>query len=346
MITIQQDAPYDSVGNTTPSKTIPSQQVGLVAIGRNEGDRLKRCLKSLSLCGRVVYVDSGSNDGSDRWARAFGAEVVHLDLSTPFTAARARNAGFRRLQETMPDVRFVQFIDGDCELARGWPTTALDFLQHHDDVAAVFGRRRESNPDKSVYNQLCDWEWDGLAGEARACGGDVMLRAAALKAVGGYRDTLIAGEEPELCVRLRAAGWQIFRLNAEMTLHDAAMTRFGQWWKRTRRTGYAFAEGAHLHGASPERHWVWESRRAWLWGVWLPLVCLVAGFIVMPWGFASFVIYPAQMLRQLMRATGTFRERVTKSFFQLVGRFPEALGQLQFQRDRLLGRATTLIEYK
>jgi Glycosyl transferase family 2 len=322
------------------------QLFGIVAIGRNEGDRLKRCLKSLPTFGRVIYVDSGSSDGSDLWARDIGAEVVYLDLLTPFTAARARNAGFRRLLEIMPEVRFVQFIDGDCELAREWPTTAIDFLQQHDDVAAVFGRRRELNPDQSVYNQLCDFEWDGPAGEARACGGDVMMRAAALKAVGGYRNSLIAGEEPELCVRLRAAGWRIFRLKAEMTLHDAAMTRFSQWWKRTRRSGYAFAEGAHLHGVPPERHWVWESRRAWLWGVGLPLLCLAAGLIVMPWGWASFAIYPVQMLRQSLRGTGTFRERITKGFFQVLGRFPEALGQLQFMRDRLSGRTTALIEYK
>jgi GT2 family glycosyltransferase len=321
-------------------------EFGIVAIGRNEGERLKRCLRSLPVSARIVYVDSGSTDGSDAWARDFGAEVVHLDLSTRFTAARARNAGFRRLLDMAPQIPYVQFVDGDCELASEWPATGITFLRDHADVAAVFGRRRERNPDRSIYNRLCDWEWDGPAGEARACGGDVMVRAAALQAVGGYRESLIAGEEPELCVRLRAAGWRIWRLNAEMTSHDAAMTRFTQWWKRTRRSGYAFAEGAQLHGAPPERHWVWESRRAWLWGVGLPLLCLAAGFVVMPWGWASFAIYPLQMLRQSLRGTGTFRERITKGFFQLLGRFPEALGQLQFLRDRLLGRATALIEYK
>lgn len=325
----------------------PSEQLfGIVAIGRNEGERLQRCLRSLPRGATVVYVDSGSTDGSDIWARDFGAELVRLDLAKPFTAARARNAGFRRLIEMMPNVRFVQFVDSDCELACGWPTAALNFLQEHDDIAGVFGRRRERHPDKSVYNQLCDWEWDGPPGEARACGGDVMLRTAALQAVGGYRDSLIAGEEPELCVRLRTAGWRMFRLPFEMTLHDADMTRFSQWWQRARRSGYAFAEGAHLHGAPPERHWVWESRRAWLWGIWLPLLCLIAGVVAAPWGFVSFLVYPAQMLRQAVRGGGGLRERITKSFFQLVGRFAEAAGQIQFLRDRLLGRAATLIEYK
>ena len=346
MIAIQQDFARDLANDAVPSDRALFRHVGIVAIGRNEGTRLKLCLQSVPKSILAVYVDSGSTDGSDLWARDFGADLVRLDLSTPFTAARARNAGFRRLTEAMPDVRFVQFVDSDCELARDWLAEALNFLQQHDDVAAVFGRRRERFPDRSVYNQLCDWEWDGSEGDARSCGGDVMLRAAALQAVGGYRNSLIAGEEPELCVRLRAAGWRIVRLGAEMTLHDAAMTRFSQWWRRTRRSGYAFAEGAHLHGAPPERHWVWESRRAWLWGIYLPLFCFAAGFWMMPWGFVSFAVYPVQMLRQAVRGEGSFRERATKAFFQLLGRFPEALGQVQFLRDRLLGRSTVLIEYK
>src|SRR6185437_6636133 len=139
--------------------------------------------------------------------------------------------------------------------------TAKSFLETHSNVGAVCGRRRERFPDRSIYNWLCDREWEGPAGEVRACGGDVMIRSSALKAVGGYRDDVIAGEEPELCVRLRTAGWSIWRLDTEMTLHDAAMMRFNQWWRRTLRAGYAFAQGAYLHGAPPERHFVWEMHR-------------------------------------------------------------------------------------
>lgn len=321
-------------------------EFGIVAIGRNEGERLKLCLRSLPDSVRVIYVDSGSTDGSDVWALDFGADVVHLDLSTRFTAARARNAGFRRLLELAPQLSVVQFIDGDCELANEWPATAIAFLRGHADVAAVFGRRRERHPDRSIYNQLCDWEWDGPVGEARACGGDVMIRTDPLAAAGGYRESLIAGEEPELCVRLRAAGWRISRLNAEMTLHDASMTHFSQWWIRAMRSGYAFAEGAHLHGAPPELHWVWESRRAWIWGIWLPILCIFAGLIFQPWGWTAWGIYPLQMLRQTFRGSGKLRERAIKSFFQVLGRFPEGWGQVQFTRDRLLSREARLMEYK
>jgi glycosyltransferase involved in cell wall biosynthesis len=316
-----------------------------VVIGRNEGERLKRCLKSLS--GAVtVYVDSGSTDGSAQWARQNGFELVELDMSAPFTAARARNVGFRKLREIEPNLRYVQFVDGDCELIDGWSQAAMAFLEENPDVAAVCGRRRERFPERSVYNWLCDREWAGPTGEVRTCGGDVMIRSSVLESVQGYRDDMIAGEEPELCVRLRAAGWRVWRLDTDMTLHDAAMTRAAQWWQRAVRAGYAFALGAHLHGAPPERHFVWERNRAWIWGVWLPLGCLAVGLIFSPWGWATWLIYPLQVLRQTVRNSGTLRQRATLALFQMLARFPEALGQLKFLRDRTLGRRMELIEYK
>jgi glycosyltransferase involved in cell wall biosynthesis len=319
---------------------------GAVVIGRNEGERLRRCLRSLSQARVLVYVDSGSIDGSSEWARTHGAEVLELDSRASFTAARARNAGFLHLRAMAPDLAFVQFVDGDCELIDTWPEAALSFLETHTDFAAVFGRRREKYPEHSVYNWLCDQEWNVPVGEVRACGGDVMMQVDALVAVGGFRDDLIAGEEPELCVRLRAAGWRIQRIDAEMTTHDAAIIRISQWWRRVVRSGYAFAQGAHLHGAPPEKLWVWESRRAWVWGMLVPVACLAAGLLFSPWGWAAWLIYPLQILRQISRNPGQPRQRALLALFQVLARFPEVWGQVKFMRDSLLGRHAALIEYK
>lgn len=324
----------------------PSFVFGAVAIGRNEGERLKQCLNSLSAATQLVYVNSGSSDGSVTWARQMGIDVVELDLTLPFTAARARNAGFRRLLHLCPALSYVQFIDGDCELNREWPEAALSFLSSHPDVGAVFGRRRERYPDRSIYNQLCDREWDVPVGELSSCGGDVLICVKAFEAVGGYRDELIAGEEPELCVRLRRAGWKIWRLDYEMTLHDAAILQFKQWWRRQVRSGYAFAQGANLHGRSPDRHWVWESRRALFWGLFLPFL-LIGLFVAFGWWTLPFLlIYILQILRRASHIPGPLLSRLRLSLFEQLTRFPEAIGQLKFFRDRLLGKHGRLIEYK
>ena len=311
--------------------------IGAVVIGRNEGQRLIDCLMSLrGQVQQLVYVDSGSTDGSAAAASDLGAQVVDLDLSRPFTAARARNAGLNALGK---DCSLVQFVDGDCIVDTNWINTASAFLAEHPDVAVVCGRRRERFPEASIYNQLCNDEWNTPVGVAKACGGDALMRVAPLRDVGGYREDLIAGEEPELCVRLRASGWRIWRLDAEMALHDAQMLRFAQWWTRARRAGYAFAEGATLHGAPPERHWVAETRRALLWGFGLPLAIALASLLACGM-LLALLVYPLQVLRlsQRMGWAG--------AFFSVLGKFPEALGALEFHWHRTTGKKRGLIEYK
>jgi glycosyltransferase involved in cell wall biosynthesis len=313
-----------------------SVQIDAVVIGRNEGARLIGCLQSLrGQVRRLVYVDSGSSDGSIEAARGLGAQVVALDMSHPFTAARARNAGLAILQA--PD--FVQFVDGDCEVAPGWIAAALAGFAAHPAAVVVCGRRRERFAGASVYNALADAEWDTPVGRARACGGDALMRFAAVQAAGGYREDLIAGEEPELCLRLARAGGEIWRIEAEMTLHDAAMAHFGQWWRRTVRAGHAFAEGAALHGRGPERHWVAEARRGMVWGLVLPMGIVVAG-LLQPLGWLLVLIYPAQVAR-LSRRMG-WRGAV----FSVIGKFAEARGALGYWLGRLRGRRRGLIEYK
>ena len=321
--------------------------IGVVVIGRNEGQRLERCLRSLLQgADKVMYVDSGSSDGSQHLARSLGVEVLALHMGAPFTAARARNEGFFTLQRQLPSMQLVQFVDGDCEVDGGWLGAAQAFLDDHPDVAVVCGRRRERFPQRSVYNLLCELEWDTPIGEAKACGGDALMRVDAFVAVGGFRPELIAGEEPELCVRLRAKGWKVWRLDAEMTLHDAAMTRFSQWWRRSLRAGHAYAEGAYLHGRPPERHWLRESRRAWLWGLGIPVVVVLACLLLGGWGLLLLLVYPLQAARLARRGGRSVRENWLQAVFLVLGKFPEMLGQLKFLRHRIAAGKPTLIEYK
>ncbi|WFU38834.1 glycosyltransferase family A protein [Bradyrhizobium sp. CB82] len=319
-------------------------KVAVVAIGRNEGDRLAQCLGSVMAIGTpAVYVDSGSTDSSVALARGAGIDVVELDGRIPFTAARARNEGFEHLRQLAPDLSYIQFVDGDCEIVAGWIEKAVAFLDSHRDVAVVCGRLRERYPERSIYNRVCDIEWDRPVGETHACGGNALMRVDAFERAGRYRADLTSGEEPELCKRLRATGWRVWRLDAEMALHDAAMMRFGQWWWRAVRTGYGFAQHAYLFRTPSQR---WGCLRAWLWGVWLPLACLAFGVVLGPWGWASWLIYPLRWLRQTLRTPGPLSRRSLSALFQLVSAFPESWGQVKFMHERFLGRQARLIEYK
>ena len=295
------------------------ESVGAVVIGRNEGPRLHACLASI--VGRfdtIVYVDSGSTDDSMAIAAGFGISSVLLDSRRPFTAARARNTGFRYLRQRMPDVAHVQFLDGDCVLSSHWLDTARAVMRRAPEAAVVCGRRRERHPHASVYNWLCDREWNTPVGEARACGGDALMRVAAFEAAGGFAEDIIAGEEPDLCHRLRGAGWRVYRIASEMSVHDAAMTRFSQWWQRNRRSGHASAEALARRGRDEPR---------------LLRQVLSNLFWASPLSLPLWPLLWARMTRRLGPRLASFT---------LLGKLPHAQGQLHYW----LRRAPRLIEYK
>lgn len=328
---------------------------GIVIIGRNEGERLVAALRAVranaSADTPVVYVDSGSTDGSVAAARAAHCEVVELDMTKPFTAARARNTGFARLMQAAPGTGAVQFIDGDCVIREGWLQTAAETLATRADAGVVCGRRRESRPEASRYNRLCDLEWNTPVGEARSCGGDAMFRASALQEVGGYNPAQIAGEEPELCVRLRAKGWKVLRLDHEMTLHDAAMTRFSQWWKRAVRAGYAYANGAHLHGRTPDRHNVKEVRSIIAWAGVLPAVMLALawptrGISLALLALAYVLLFWRIRQSRVRRGDGSAIASLYARFC-VIGKFAQLLGVWRFTWTEVIrGKSGKLIEYK
>lgn len=321
-------------------------RVGVVAIGRNEGERLRRCLASLREAdSRVVYVDSGSTDDSLEIARSFGVEAVSLDGSSPFTAARGRNAGVEALRrEGLPE--YIQFIDGDCSVVDGWLGAATAALDADPALALVTGWRSEAARDASIYNQMCDVEWHRPAGEIRACGGDLMVRSAVFDEIGGFDAGLICSEDEDFVLRLRKAGHMARRLPTDMTIHDANMTRFSQWWRRTLRAGHGFAEVGRRHGD----HFVAERRRAWVYGLFLPILAMFGavwiGWFVPLCVAAIFGLSWWRTSMGLTRAGQKPHDASRHAAFYTLAKLPHLLGMLLYHVRRLRGARPRLIEYK
>ena len=328
-------------------------RIGVVTIGRNEGERLIRCLKSaIALLPQdtpIIYVDSGSTDGSVAVAKSLGVQVINLDMSLPFTMARGRNTGFRYLVEQFPDIKYVQFIDGDCEFIPGWIEQAIETLDNDDRLAIACGQRRERFPDASIYNRLADMEWNTPVGEAKACGGDALIRVSAIREVNGYNESLIGGEEPEMCIRLRQRGWKIARIDADMTYHDAAMLTLSQWWKRSMRGGWAVEEGAAMHGKPPERYMIRDSLSGWIWGLVLPITALSLAWVTSGLSLLLFLGYPVLMWR-VYRYRCSYGDLPSHAglyaLFCVLYKFPQVIGQMKYWLSRWRGQQATLIEYK
>ncbi|MDC7221647.1 MAG: glycosyltransferase [Spirochaetales bacterium] len=327
-----------------------SNTIGVVVIGRNEGERLRKCLQSIkdNRVDRFVYVDSGSTDNSLEIAENQGAHIVHLNTDIPFSAGRARNEGFRYLTEQYNDLEYVQFVDGDCMIESNWMDAGLAYLNENPDYVIVAGQRKELFPDSSVYNMMCDYEWNTPIGDAKASGGDFIIRTEAFSEVNGFNPKVVAGEEPDLCYRLRQKGWRIRRIDHIMTYHDAAMTKFSQWWKRTKRSGHAYTQGYDLHKADKEGYNKKEVIRIMQWSVVLPFVVLLGTAFIHFLFVVALMLYPVRLFRiyhNLSKKYGKGRNTFINSWFVSLAVFPQMVGLALYYYRKLRSRDMKIIEY-
>ena len=325
--------------------------LGIILIGRNEGERLKKCIASVRDSGYpVIYVDSGSHDGSASFVRSAGISVLELDTLKPMSAARARNAGFTKLIKENPGIEFAQFIDGDCEVCPGWLAAGAATLAQRPDVGIVCGRVIERHPEASVYNRMCHLEWQKEPGEIMASGGNLMARASAFKLIDGFRIDIMAGEDDEMCLRMRRSGMKVLAIADDMVLHDTAITKFSEWWKRAKRAGMAYAQGNALHGASPDKHFKRNYERSLFWAAGLPTASLLLALPTMGLSLTAFAGYPLLMARiyKAGLAKGMSpRDARAVAFFTVVAKSPEFMGILHYHyRTRWQHKQMELIEFK
>jgi GT2 family glycosyltransferase len=327
------------------------QIVGVV-IGRNEGKRLEPSLRSVQAAKiPVVYVDSGSTDGSLARAQAFGVSVLSLDPGRPFSAARARNEGLAQAMRLFPTATYAMFLDADCVLEPTFVWEALKTFRRDPECAVVTGHLSERSPDASVYHRLCAIEWRSPAGRIdnfAALGGIMAVRAAAVREVGGFNEDVIAGEDSELGVRLWLAGHSVIKIDRDMAVHDAGMTRFSEWWKRSVRAGHALAQRYALNGRTSLKDCRRELISAVLWGFFVPAVTiallaptrglsllLLGGYALLAW----------RIYRHYVRSGVSGADAALAARFMIVSKFANFIGVLRFCVNWLRG-SFRIIEYK
>ena len=342
--------------NCSPGRPVPDSSdpvISVVVIGRNEGERLARCLRSVLAAdtgGRaieLIYVDSDSSDGSPECAQKLGARVLRVQPTRP-SAAIGRNAGWRAATGS-----HVLFLDGDTVLERDFVLAALREIETSPEIGVVWGHRREVAPSASLYNRALDLDWIYPPGDTEFCGGDALFRRSALERSGGFDDTLIAGEEPELCARLRAMGYRIRHIDVPMTGHDLAITHWRQYWRRAERAGHAYAEVSARFAGTTSPLWSRESRRN-LWhgafvvgglgGITAAVLAGMPGVAMAGLaGAVAIVTRTAWRARWKDPNPATLLAYALHSHLQQV---PILWGQLAWRRARRRGRVRGLIEYK
>ena len=324
----------------------------IVVIGRNEGERLMACLASLAGLNRmVIYVDSGSSDGSAQRAKKFCTQVLELDPARPFSAARARNEGFALAMGLEPLTKYVQFLDGDCTLVTGWLASAAQAMAADGARAVVVGPLQERNPNASIYNRLCAMEWKSSPGDLQNfghLGGIMLVRTSVFAELNGFNESVIAGEDSEFGVRVGATGHKITKIAAFMATHDADIHRFGQWWTRAVRSGHAIGQRFSLNGLSAARDCAKERRSVIAWGLVLP-----ATIVLLAWPTrglsvllcSGYWVLAHRVSRYRMAQGDSRADAHLYARFTSLGKIAEAFGLLKFQFNKLFGRYK-IIEYK
>jgi len=329
-----------------------AKTIGFVSIGRNEGERLKVGLRAIqTLCPNspVVYVDSGSDDDSVGFAQSCGITTVELDMSIPFTAARARNAGFEKLINDHPNLEFVQFFDGDCELQPGWVEAAIEKLKENDENGIVSGRRAERYPHASLYNKLIDIEWNTPVGETLAVLGDMCVKTEVFQSIKGFDPSIIAAEDDDFCLRARRAGYKIFRINHLMSHHDANMMDLSQWYKRAKRAGHGYTNIFHLHGMGPDKYFRGAIKRVLFWGALVPITFVVFLFVKPVIALIILLAYVAFMGRTALsrvKQGQSLESSIAYGFLLYTGKIAEMFGLIHYVKNYSLSRKHELIEYK
>ncbi len=326
----------------------PASQVGIVVIGRNEAPRLPACLASVrDHLKTTVYVDSGSVDGSADIAERAGVTTIRLQQG-PYTAARGREVGWRALAQRFPQLKYVQFIDGDCVLLPGWLERAVGFLDEHADVGVVVGALRERHAEQSTLVRLVNADWELPTGPTDAIGGIAMVRVAALQQVNGWRIDLIAGEDLDLGIRIIGTGWRLERLPEGMTLHDIGIQSWTELWRRSIRSGFVYAQLCHLHGKASPR-WVRQLVSSSLYGGVFPVSLAMSLILWWPAAFIVLVLYIqliGRMTYRRLQRGDHWSFALLYSLTLVMHKLAGVIGMLKFIWQRTLGTQPKLMEYK
>lgn len=236
--------------------------VDVVVVTWNGRDVLASCLEHLAAQRephRTIVVDNASSDGTAELMRERFPDVDHLELPENRGFGAAVNAGV-----AAGDGEAIVLVNNDVDVDPGFLAALVVPLRTDPEVGMVAGmtlmpgRERvdafgiELDAGLAAYNRLrgAAPEAAGAGVLAGPSGGAAAYRRTAFEQVGGFDETLIAyGEDVDLALRLRVAGW------------SAAEARD--------------ARGVHLGGAtigvdSPRQRWLGGFARGFLlrrWGV-------------------------------------------------------------------------------
>ncbi|MCD4832937.1 MAG: glycosyltransferase [Bacteroidales bacterium] len=210
--------------------------ISFIIIGRNEGWKLTKCLKSvyktivvnaLTDC-EVIYVDSKSTDDSIERVKCF-KETKIFQLTGKINAAIARNIG---VKESRGDVLF--FIDGDMEIN---PEFLLLVYSEESGLKYPFvsGQLKNFNYNEQGKFLNNTWQYKQVLSGDRyftTTGGIFLIERKLWNQEEGMDVRFKRGQDLEFALRLAKNGTKILRKKEIVANHSTiSYTHHSRMWK-------------------------------------------------------------------------------------------------------------------
>lgn len=264
-------------------------ELSVVLISKNQEWNIARLIESVLretapfASKEIVLVDSASTDRTTDIAARYPIVVLKLHPCQRLTAAAGRYVGYRHTQGDL-----VLFLDGDMELCEGWLRQAAQVIRSRPEVAVVCGRvidRPLETPGSGAAPVEPALPEAANATDVLHGGGAALYRRAVLELVGTFNPYLYSDEEPELCLRIRHAGYRVLKLAYPIAFHYTApaedlSTFLG---KRKGNLWFGYGQNMRYFFGSPLL-WPYLRERGWAAA---PAALLIAGLAALVAGLTG-----------------------------------------------------------
>lgn len=182
----------------------------------------------------LIFIDDGSEDNT---LSVIQECVSKIDISAKVFHSSWRGLGHaRNMVAVNAEGDYILWVDGDMVLSRDFVRKLVEFMEKHPKVGIAKGEQA-LEPGGNLLatletyaraaGRMVDYQSEKARSKALGTGGSI-YRIEAIRQAGGFDENLRGyGEDWDIEMRVRAAGWSLHTTNTKFLDYE----RFGLTWK-------------------------------------------------------------------------------------------------------------------
>jgi glycosyltransferase involved in cell wall biosynthesis len=231
----------------------------------------------------VLYVDSASEDDTVKIAGKFPIRILQLRREWTLTPSAGRFIGYQHASG-----RYLAFVDGDSVLDPRWLAESCAFLRDNPDYGGVAGILEKVclSDDGACAPVAPNFDRRSATSGVRTVGslpGIATYQRQAMAKAGTFNPYLPTGEECEVALRIRRAGYKLARIARPMcTTHTLPPESVREIMRRSRAHLYDY--GATLRYCLTNGSGLrFSIEQMWFVYTFVAAVAAILGALVIGW---------------------------------------------------------------